>query len=84
MDLPKRYKPEVLRLRDEVAFVPPRYGLGVKNGPNEYGMTDGPFEDIQEALDIPGGKRMYIVRLPEGKPIYKWDCFTEEWVKNND
>jgi len=63
------------------------YGVGVDDGQQGIGFTDGPFPSLPEALQVfPEYETSKIYSLPEGKPLYYWEGRNATWreVKESD
>ena len=65
-----------------------RYGVGIQKAPGEMGMTHGPFESVQEALEAWGGKDSLIVKIwvdGEGETkydfLYQWSESRSKWLR---
>lgn len=80
----KKYKAEMLRLfpfvgKEDNGVV---YAVGIKDQRGDYDMTNGPWPELQDMLDvIPEGKPAYILKMDgeDTTPLYKWR--NGEWRK---
>jgi len=73
-----RYKPSFLREPDEPA-TPIKYGIGIEHKPNEFGMIQGPFNNVEESLECLGEENSYILELPSGRKLWRWIDRDSEW-----
>ncbi len=66
--------------------VPTRYALGRKDERGGYGMTAGPFDTQQQALNEAGSEGEYILRLGmDGRTteLWKWNPTKAHWETTN-
>jgi len=57
-DLPKEYQPEILRAvaNEPILGKVVMYGIGIEHPGGGFGMTHGPFSNLEMALEVvPGG-----------------------------
>ncbi len=82
----ERYKPSFLREKGIVdEDLPIRYGIGIENGPKEFRMIHGPFETVEECLEIGGPSdrkiNIFILEVPSNKKLWKWIAEDQEWER---
>jgi hypothetical protein len=72
--LPDIYTPSSLRFANDIFEKTIKYGIGIEHRAGEAGMIAGPFETVEECLDIIPGedKKVFIYELPLGRKLYRW------------
>lgn len=81
-EMPETYQPSVLRTGQLRPKMPIRYGIGIQDTQDRYGLTQGPFETLVEALECPALNGEMIILLDPyvcNKPIYYWE--DDKWIK---
>jgi hypothetical protein len=80
-ELPETYTPSGLQFANDSFEETTKYGIGIERRPNEAGMIEGPFDTIEETLDIipSEDKNVFIYELPSGKRMYRWHH--PSWVR---
>jgi len=79
---PDRWVPTSLRPGEERPEPDPMYGVGVETAPGKHGMTDGPFPELEQALEVvpeDTGLPTFVFLLPGDNRLYKWA--NDSWVK---
>jgi len=62
----------------------PMFAVGVEKSPGEFGMTAGPFREMEDALEtVPGDEvsagPVYVLRTPAGERLFVWDADEAAW-----
>ncbi len=64
---------------------PVRYGVGIRTGVSNMGMTHGPFPSLQSALDVvPGHAASCVIRFNSDgteEVLYRWNRAGTRWVR---
>lgn len=85
MTLPDIYVPKVLRETEPSKPLPLRYGVGYQEGPSSIGMSHGPYENLEEALDVvPEPKDNAVIVQLNGVHdviLYRWDKSRTAWTR---
>lgn len=82
MKLPKTHKPQVLRERKKKR--PIRYDIGVEDEYGDIGMTGGPYNKIENALNtVPFEDNSVLVKFAADceELLYRWNKDKEQWEK---
>lgn len=79
--MPRTYVPKSLRVLDQVPR-PEVWAIGIDRGEGSYGMTHGPFQTEEEALDTVPQLDSVIVRFhPDGTQTFPWRWADTCWVE---
>jgi hypothetical protein len=77
-DLPEEYVPKTLRKEEPTPRDKVIYAVGHRDGLATYGMTDGPFPTLEEALEVApsdDAKNCVVLRLNKDgtdEVLYHW------------
>lgn len=78
----KTHKPKVLRDIDSVIHTKVKYSVGIVDSEDNYGGTNGPFDRIEDCLELIGDKGEVIVKHSNiDTVIWKWDAEAMVWVE---
>lgn len=83
-NLPSRYVPSVLRGASFQGIREVMYGIGIQHQKDSFGMINGPFPSIEEALEtVPSSnENVYLIRFNADNSediLYKWK--EDSWIK---
>jgi hypothetical protein len=84
----RQYIPQALRVA-EPRIQPTRavqYAIGIEHAPDEFGMTDGPFETVDDLLEtVQSDDRACIIRFnADWTETVLWRWARDRWVSEED
>ncbi|CAH9017128.1 conserved hypothetical protein [Vibrio phage 150E35-1] len=87
MEIPDEYQPESCQA-NPISLSPVKFCVGHYSGPDEVGMTAGPYEDLMEAINsIPASPDSYLFRFDEFNfedRVMVWSDASKKWVKTGE